>query len=125
MTDSLTLAKTCAAIANDIHAEDIMVLDMRKLITLTDYFVICTATSVPHLKAVARDLRHKTEEALGEVPRSTDGDASSLWMVIDYVDVIVHIFHNQLREVYSLENLWADAPRVGLEFLPETAAGSV
>jgi ribosome-associated protein len=117
--DSLTIAKTCAKCADDIQAEDIVVLDLRGLSSIADYFVICTASSVPHLKAVSRDIRAKTEEAIGEKPRSSEGDASSLWIVIDYVDVVVHIFHAELRDVYCLEDLWSDAPEVPLDFLSE------
>ncbi len=124
MSDSLTIAKTCAKFADEIHAEDLLVLDLRGLTNLADYFVICTATSVPHLKAVARDVRHKTEEAIGEKPRSSEGDASSLWVVLDYVDVVVHIFHSELRELYRLEDLWSDAPRLPLDFLPTPPAAS-
>lgn len=124
MPDSLTIAKTCAKYANEIQAEDIVILDLRGISTLADYFVICTATSVPHLKAVSRDIRNKTEEELGEKPRSAEGEASSLWLVIDYVDVVVHIFHQDKRDVYSLEDLWSDAPRVDTSFLtaPSTSA---
>ncbi len=124
LSDALTIAKTCAKVADEIHAEEIVVLDLRGISNLADYFVICTATSVPHLKAVARDVRHKTEETIGERPRSADGDASSLWVVIDYVDVVVHIFHEELRDVYRLEDLWSDAPRVPLDFLPTPPAAS-
>ncbi|MAS92708.1 MAG: ribosome silencing factor [Verrucomicrobiales bacterium] len=119
MPDSLTIAKTCAKYANEIQAEDIVILDLRGISTLADFFVVCTATSVPHLKAVSRDVRSKTEEEIGETPRSSEGEASSLWLVIDYVDVVVHIFHQDKRDVYSLEDLWADAPRIDLDFLPE------
>lgn len=117
MPDSLTIAKTCAKQADHIQAEDIVVLDLRGISNLADFFVICTATSIPHLKAVSRDIRAKTEEEIGEKPRSTDGDASSLWIVIDYVDVVVHVFHSELRDVYCLEDLWSDAPRIPLDFL--------
>ncbi len=115
--DSLTIAKTCAKHADDIQAEDIVVLDLRGISNLADFFVICTATSIPHLKAVSRDIRAKTEQEIGEKPRSTDGDASSLWIVIDYVDVVVHVFHSVMRDVYCLEDLWSDAPHVSLDFL--------
>ncbi len=116
MADSLTIAKTCAKYADEIQAEDIEVLDLRGLSSLADFFVICTATSLPHLKAVNRDIRKNTEEEIGETPRSSEGDPASLWMVIDYVDVVVHIFHEETREFYSLEELWSDAPRVEVEF---------
>lgn len=91
-------------------------LDLRGISNLADFFVICTATSIPHLKAVSRDIRAKTEEEIGEKPRSSEGDASSLWIVIDYVDVVVHVFHAELRDVYCLEDLWSDAPQVPLDF---------
>ncbi|MEM9016774.1 MAG: ribosome silencing factor [Verrucomicrobiota bacterium] len=119
MPDSLTIATTCAKQAHEIQAEDILVLDLRGLSSLADYFVICTATSLPHLKAVGRDVRMKTEEKIGEAPRSSEGDASSLWLVIDYVDVVVHIFHEEKRDIYRLEELWSDAPRVELGFQNE------
>lgn len=117
MPDSLTIAKTCAKYADDMQAEDIVILDLRGISSIADFFVICTATSVPHLKAVSRDVRAKTQEAIGEKPRSADGDAASLWMVTDYVDVIVHVFHKDKRELYALEDLWSDAPHLALDFL--------
>lgn len=100
-----------------MQAEDIVILDLRGISSIADFFVICTATSVPHLKAVSRDVRAKTQEAIGEKPRSADGDAASLWMVTDYVDVIVHVFHKDKRELYALEDLWSDAPHLALDFL--------
>lgn len=115
MPDSITIARTCAKHADEIQAEDIVVLDLRGISSLADYFVICTATSVPHLKAVSRDIRQKTEEEIGEAPRSAEGEASSLWLVIDYVDVVVHVFHESKRDLYALEDLWSDAPRLELE----------
>lgn len=115
MPDALTIAKTSARFADEIQAEDIVVLDLRGISSLADYFVICTATSLPHLKAVSRDVRLKTEEEIGEKPRSADGEATSMWLVIDYVDVVVHIFHEEKRSLYALEDLWSDAPRVELE----------
>lgn len=99
-----------------------MVLDLRGISSIADYFVICTATSVPHLKAVNREIRRGTEEELDEKPRSGEGDPSSLWVIIDYVDVVVHIFHEEKREQYALEDLWSDAPRVKLDFVEGSAA---
>lgn len=99
-----------------------MVLDLRGISTLADYFVICTATSLPHLKAVNREIRLRNEEVLEEKPNSSDGDAGSMWLVIDYIDVVVHIFHQEKRDLYALEDLWGDAPRLSLDFLPERPA---
>ncbi len=117
MPDAITIAKTCAKFADEIQAEDIMVLDLRGISSIADYFVVCTATSVPHLKATNREIRSGVEKDLDEKPRSGEGDASSLWVVIDYVDVVVHIFHEEKRELYAIEDLWSDAPRVRLDFI--------
>ncbi len=99
-----------------------MILDLRGISTIADYFVICTGTSIPHLKAISREIRDKTAEEIGEKPRSSDGEARSMWMVIDYVDVVVHILHEEARDLYGLEDLWGDAPRVSTDFLPDRAA---
>lgn len=122
MEDAITIAKTCAKFADEIQAENIVVLDLRGISSIADYFVICTATSVPHLKAVNREIRRGTEESISEKPRAGEGDASSLWLIIDYVDVIVHIFHEEKRDLYSLEDLWSDAPRVALDFIVDATA---
>jgi ribosome-associated protein len=117
VANAQTIAETCAKYADEIGAEDIVVLDLRGISMIADFFVICSGTSTPHLKAIARDVRHKTTEEIGEISRSTEGSAESQWMVIDYVNVIVHIFHRSKRHVYSLEDLWSDAPRFDLSFL--------
>lgn len=122
--DGLTISKTCAKYADEIQAEDIVILDLRGISTIADFFVICTGTSIPHLKAVSRDIRDKTAEEIGEKPRSSDGEARSMWMVIDYVDVVVHILHADARELYSLEDLWGDAPRIAMDFLPDRSSAS-
>ena len=122
MAEAQTIAKTCAKYADEIQAEDIVVLDLRGISTISDFFVICTGTSTPHLKAILREVRRNTEEELSEKPRSTEGDAESQWLVLDYVDVIVHIFHQDKREVYSLEDLWSDAPKLELDFLEQANA---
>tara|TARA_R110000850_G_scaffold39869_1_gene103039 strand:- start:1171 stop:1554 length:384 start_codon:yes stop_codon:yes gene_type:complete len=122
--DSITIAKTCAKYADEIQAEDITVIDLRGLSSIADYFVICTATSVPHLKAVSRDIRQKTKDEIGESPRSAEGVASSQWLILDYVDVVVHMFHHELRDVYALEDLWSDAPHVPLDFTTDSTSNS-
>ncbi|MBL9152398.1 MAG: ribosome silencing factor [Verrucomicrobiales bacterium] len=118
VADALDIAKACALHADQIKAEDIVILDLRGLSSITDYFVICNGTSNPHLKAIRRDISEKVLETLGEKPRSVDGDPESQWLVLDYVNVIVHVFHADKRHLYGLETLWKDAPRVPLDFLP-------
>ncbi|MEO0415166.1 MAG: ribosome silencing factor [Verrucomicrobiota bacterium] len=122
MADALTIAKTCAKYADDVQAEDIVVLDLKGISSIADYFVICHGTSTPHLKAIRRDVRNLTGEELDEKPRSAEGDADSQWLVLDYIDVIVHIFHEEMRGLYALEDLWSDAPRVELDFLASEAS---
>ena len=122
MPDALTIVKTCAKYADEIQSENIVALDLRGISTIADYFVICSGTSMPHLKAILRDVREKTAEEIGETPRRAEGDAESQWLVIDYVDVIIHIFHQDKRDVYSLEDLWSDAPRVELDFIETPAS---
>lgn len=118
VADARTIATTCATIAAETGGEDIVVLDLKGISSLADYFVLVSGTSVPHLKALSRDLRHETEERLGERPRSTEGEAASLWLVLDYVDVVVHILHEEARRRYALEDLWSDAARVEFDRPP-------
>ncbi len=87
---------------------------MRGISTFTDFFVICTGTSEPHLKAIAGELRDRLKTDHGIQPMAIDGYPTSQWVVADYSDVIVHIFHSEKRGVYSLEDLWSDAPRLKL-----------
>ena len=122
--DVLTFSKTCAKYADEIQADEIVILDLRGISTIADYFVVCTGTSIPHLKAISREIRTKTSEEIGENPRTSDGDPRSMWMIIDYVDVVVHILHEEAREFYALEDLWGDAPRIAMVFLPDRAAAS-
>jgi ribosome-associated protein len=107
------LAQLCATSALDKKAEDVVVLDLRELSSVADFFVIASGTSEPHLKAIADEIERQTHEN-GDRPRGIDGFPASHWIVMDYTDVIVHIFHPKTRERYGLENLWGDAPRLKL-----------
>lgn len=114
MTEGELLARTCAAAADDKKAEDLVVLDMRGISTFTDFFVIGSGASEPQLKAMASSIREQTRETLGRHPNSADGYPISQWIVLDYGDVIVHLFQSEKREFYGLENLWSDAQRLDL-----------
>ena len=94
-----------------------MVLDLREISTFTDFFVICSGTSEPHLKAIASEIETKLREERGVPPAAVDGFPASQWIVLDYLQVIVHVFHREKREFYSLEDLWSDAPRLSIEGL--------
>ena len=110
----LQLAQTCARYADDKKAGDIVILDVRGLSPITDYFVICTATSHPHLRAVRDEVATELKLKHHTPPRVIDGQFESHWLLLDFTDVMVHIFTEEKREFYSLEDLWNDAPRVPL-----------
>jgi ribosome-associated protein len=108
------LARLCAEFAANKKAEDVVVLDLRNLVSFADYFVICSGTSEPHLKAIAGEIQERLREEHGTKPHNVDGYPMSQWIVVDYYDVLVHIFHTEKRAFYSLEDLWSDAPRLKL-----------
>ena len=110
MPDAITIAKTCAKHADEIQADDIVILDLRGISTIADYFVICTGSSMPHLKAITRDIRENTLEEIGEKPRSSDGDVQSMWLVIDYVDVVVHVFHEEKKKSLRIRRFVGGCP---------------
>ena len=89
-----------------------MVLDLRGISTFTDFFVICSGTSEPHLKAIAGEVETKLKQDHGIRATAIDGFPASQWIVLDYLQVIVHVFHQAKRAFYSLEDLWSDAARV-------------
>src|SRR5216110_1587327 len=110
--DSRKLALLCREYADDKKAEDIVILDLRELSSVTDYFVIATGTSEPHLRAIVDEVTEKLQEDYGLKPTAHDGALHTSWIVLDYFDVIVHIMRGDVREHYKLEDLWGDAPQV-------------
>jgi ribosome-associated protein len=83
---------------------------LRAISTFTDFFVICSATSEPQLKAVANEIETQLREDHSIRPVAIDGFPASQWIVLDYLQVVVHVFHRDKRAFYSLEDLWGDAP---------------
>jgi ribosome-associated protein len=108
------IARLCAEYASNKKAEEIIALDLRGISSLTDFFVICSGTSEPHLKAIAGEIEDSLRTDHGLRPQNVDGYPLSQWVVVDYYDVLVHIFHSEKRGFYSLEDLWSDAPRLKL-----------
>jgi len=112
--DSEKLARLCAHYAAEKKAEDIIAIDLRGISGFTDFFVLCSGTSEPHLKAIVGELRDSLKKDYDVMPMAVDGFPTSQWIVADYSDVVVHIFHHEKRGFYSLEDLWSDAPRLKL-----------
>ena len=110
--DSKKLAQLCRDYADNRKAEKTVTLDVRDLSTVTDYFVICSGTSEPHLRAISDEIQTKLRDEHGLRPRAVDGTLKTAWVVLDYFDVIVHVMKTDVREKYDLEALWNDAPRV-------------
>ena len=110
--DARKLAQLCQKLADNKKAENLIILDRRKLSSVADYFVLATGTSEPHLRAISDEIQEKVHEEVGEWPRAVDGQRPTNWQVLDYTDVIVHVMRAEVRERYDLEGLWSDAPRV-------------
>lgn len=93
----------------DKKAEDITILDIHELTTLADKFVICHAATDVQIKAIADSVVKHTSEQLDEKPWKEEGRDTRRWVILDYVNVVVHIFKKELREYYALEKMWNDA----------------
>jgi ribosome-associated protein len=110
--DSTALAERIAAIASDKKAIDIRVIDLRGIVSYTDFFVICSGNSERQAKAIHDGIYEELKNGGREriLPRRTEGDREARWILLDYWDVVVHIFTPEAREYYRLENLWGEAP---------------
>ena len=122
--DSKKLALLCRELADQRKAENIIVLDMRKLSSITDFFVLATGTSEPHLRAIVDEIRDGLAEQHGLRPRAVDGTFQAAWLVLDYFDVIVHVMRAEARERFDLEGLWGDAPKIRLRKRKSPATGT-
>jgi ribosome-associated protein len=112
-TDGLTKALQCAEAALDKKAVDLVVLDVRGLTSIADYLVICTGRSDRQVQAIAQAVDEQLRTH-GARPSSIEGMTRGQWVLIDYTDVIVHVFYKPVREFYDLERMWEHAPDVQL-----------
>ena len=110
--DSRKLALRCRELADNRKAENIVILEVRELSSVADYFVIASGTSEPHLRAIVEEITDTLREEEDLRPRAIDGTLQTAWIVLDYFDVLVHVMRQDVRERYDLETLWGDAPRV-------------
>ena len=104
------IADAIAEYATDGKAADIVVLDLREMIGYTDYFVICTGRSDRQTKAIHDAIHQGLKAEHGILPRRVEGLTQARWILMDYLDVIVHVFTPETREYYRLEQLWGEAP---------------
>ncbi len=119
------LATVLSKAALEKKALDLVILDMRKLVAYTDTFVLCTATNPRQVKAIADYVREVAKKQHGRVAEGMEGQESGRWVLVDFGDVVVHIFDGPLRGFYNLDGLWADAPRLPVPVVagaPETPA---
>ena len=107
--EALELAKRVVELAEEKQARDIVLLDIRPITVVADYFVICSGTSERQLSALTRELTETLKREAGLTPLHAEGDAASGWVLLDYSDVVVHVFSPAEREYYQLEELWGTA----------------
>ena len=121
MTESRSLALDAVAAALDKKAFEPVLLDVRKLASYTDHIVIVSARSDRQVHAVAQHVEETLRQG-GRRLLGSEGGGTGHWVLLDYGDLVVHVFYHPLREFYDLEGLWIDAPRVALEVPPELRA---
>lgn len=109
------IARMAADAIHDKKGLDIELLDVGDLLAITDVFVIATGTSNIHVRALAEGVEEALSDALSRKPFRREGMDQATWVLLDYGDVVVHLFQPDPREFYGLERLWADAPRIAWE----------
>jgi ribosome-associated protein len=110
--DTAALARRLAELADSKGATDVVVLDMRKLVSYTDHLAICTARNERQAKAIVDEVRQRLKSEQGLLPGGTDGEGSDGWVVLDYLDAVLHVFTEEARKRYQLEDLWREAPQL-------------
>ena len=105
------LALAAAQAAADKLARDILVLDVSEQLVITDCFVICSAPNERQVAAIVNEVEGRLRD-LGAKPLRREGEREARWVLLDFVDVVVHVLHTEEREFYSLERLWKDCPRI-------------
>ena len=111
--NAAAVLRAAAEAAVSKKASDLVALDLRTLSGVADYFLICSGSSEPQVKAIAEEVEDQLR-ARGAKPWHVEGREGRRWVLLDFVDVVVHVFHEKTREYYLLERLWGDARRVDL-----------
>jgi len=120
--DSDTLADVAVRGLQDRKGMDIVVMNLKELKNaVADYFIICSASSDTQLDALARSVEEEVEKVTGQAPWQTEGRTNREWVLLDYVDVVVHVFLRDRRQFYALEELWGDAEITHIEDTADVA----
>ena len=119
---SKDVAIAAARASSDKQADDVVILDVHELIVITDFFVICSAGNRRQIKTVIESVEDRLRQRLGVRPVRREGEADAGWWLLDYIDVVVHVFGTEERSYYDLERLWRDAPRLSWDEGSEAAS---
>ena len=109
------LARCAARAASGLKATDVIVLDVGAVLSIAGYFVIASASNPRQVRAIVDDIEAKVKAELGRAPVRTEGVREQQWTLIDYGDVVVHVFLDSVREFYEIERLYMDSPRIDWE----------
>ena len=110
LTRSSKIFKTIIAAIQDKKGENIISLDLKKIHeSAADFFIICEANNTTQLKAIADNIEYEVKHKCGELPYKSEGKTAAQWLLIDYINVVVHIMHPESRKLYQLEEMWSDA----------------
>lgn len=112
LPSALERAKVAARVAHENRGRDVVILDMRKVTELFDYFVVASGTSRRQMHAMSEEIDHALEDDLGDHRLGIEGYQDSRWILLDYGDIVVHLFDPEARDFYALEDLWGQAERV-------------
>lgn len=113
--DSEALTRRLAELADAKGASEIVALDMRQLVSYTDFLTICTARNERQARAIVDEVKLRLKQGNGLLPAGVEGSGPAGWIVVDYLDAVLHVFTAEARQRYGLEDLWREAPRLELE----------
>ena len=112
LEDSITLAKVAANAADEKLGADVIVLDVGNVLSITGLFVVASASNTRQVRTIADEVEKQIKEKLGRAPGRTEGISEGQWVLLDYGDVVVHVFSEDTRRFYEIERLYSDVPKV-------------
>jgi len=120
---SEALARRLAELADSKAAAEVVALDMRKLVSYTDFLTVCTARNERQARAIVDEVRLKLKQEQGLLPARREGEGAAEWIILDYLDCVLHVFTAEARRRYQLEDLWREAPRLELQLSQDGVRG--